>query len=230
MMRCIRLGTIAVACLLTAAASGCSSSTSGPGQAGGLSSTSLGGVSSPPVSASSASSQSTVTVTETRTSTPPAPSGPAACPNGLVIVSLYQAPTQLHQNSGLTLEFRLPHPSATASCTLYGYPGVDAHFKCPPSCHNATVVSAVRTPRGYFGGLASGSNTPKTVVLSSTTPAFAVVEGPSAEPGGVVCEQFDALTVTPPNTFKTTNLPLNPALLACGVDVHPVTTHPNGNG
>jgi hypothetical protein len=102
----------------------------------------------------------------------------------------------------------------TAACTLTGYPGVDSGAGGP-------LVHAERTLTGYMGGI-RGSDTPPTITVSESQPAYAVVEGVAvdAQDPYRVCPTYTDLRVTPPDTTETVTVPIH--FDTCPLEVHPV--------
>jgi hypothetical protein len=75
--------------------------------------------------------------------------------------------------------------SGTAACTLTGYPGVDSGAGGP-------LVHAERTLTGYMGGI-RGSDTPPTITVSESQPAYAVVEGVAVDAQDPYCRSIQSM-------------------------------------
>jgi DNA-binding beta-propeller fold protein YncE len=130
-------------------------------------------------------------------------------------------------HEGLPLLFRNVSPGP---CIIFGYPGVAAL-----NSKGRQVVQAVRTPRGYLGGLGNGQAKWPVVELSSGQYASALVEGDQDTTGSSSsCPSFPALLVTPPDTstsvvVSTAGIP--GGLSGCStIYVHPVVAGTSGLG
>lgn len=99
-------------------------------------------------------------------------------------------------------------------CTLTGYPSVDSGAGGP-------AIHAEPTPRGYMGGLPAGVDEPPSVVLSVSTQAQSIVEGPAVDPDGNGCPTYTDLRVSPPDINDTFTVPAT--VQTCQLQVHPVT-------
>jgi DNA-binding beta-propeller fold protein YncE len=128
-------------------------------------------------------------------------------------------------HEGLTLLFRNVSPGP---CVIFGYPGVAAL-----NSKGQQAVQAVRTPRGYLGGLANGQAKWPVVELSSGQYASALVEGDQDTTGSSSsCPSYPALLVTPPDT--TTSVRVSTASISGGLSgcstiyVHPVVSGTSG--
>ena len=113
-----------------------------------------------------------------------------------------------------------------STCTLTGYPGVDAI-----SAHGKRLVSARRTKRGYLGGLKQGQGIPN-VRLTRGKTASALLEYVDGPIAGLRCPKVAAFKVTPPNAFVSVRL--SPHGLSserlCQVQIHPVVAGRTGQG
>jgi hypothetical protein len=111
----------------------------------------------------------------------------------------------------VTLMFSLA-PGA-APCTLTGYPGVDSGAGGP-------LIHATRTLSGFMGGVRT--ETPPTITLSPSQPAYAVVEGVGFDRRDVnrSCPTYTDLQVTPPDTTDTVTVPAR--IDTCELQIHPV--------
>jgi hypothetical protein len=134
---------------------------------------------------------------------------PPPCSSGQVQVS-----NSGHQSASghreVTLMFSLA-PGA-GPCTLTGYPGVDSGAGGP-------LVHADRTLSGFMGGVRT--ETPPTITLSPSQPAYAVVEGVGFDiKTGSGCPTYTDLQVTPPDTIQTVTVPAS--IDTCELQIHPV--------
>jgi hypothetical protein len=134
----------------------------------------------------------------------------APCSTGQVVVTAGEHSSGMGHR-GLMLIFSLA-PGAQP-CTLTGYPGVDSGAGGPP-------VHAERTLFGYMGGIRT--DVPPTVTVTASQPAYAVVEGDTANPdGNFKCPSYTDLRVTAPDTTQTVTVPQG-IDGACHLEVHPV--------
>jgi Protein of unknown function (DUF4232) len=99
-------------------------------------------------------------------------------------------------------------------CTLNGYPVVDTDAGGPP-------IHAQPTLRGYMGGLPTGVTAPRTVTLSISQQAQAIVEGMATDGGGNPCPTYTDLSVNLPLVQRTFTVPAT--IEACQLQVHPIT-------
>ncbi len=112
------------------------------------------------------------------------------------------------------------------TCRLRGYPGVDGL-----DASGRAVVHAVRTPRGYLGGLGTVSSAMPIVALRPGQAGLSLVEGVDIPQGkATFCPSYRSLLVTPPGERQAVRLPAT--LPGCAsIEVHPVvpgTTGPFG--
>jgi hypothetical protein len=102
-------------------------------------------------------------------------------------------------------------------CTITGYPGVD-------SAAGGPLIHATRTLSrfGFMGGVRT--DTPPTVAVSPSQPAYAVVEGVGFDPRDVdrSCPNYTELRVTPPDTTDTATVATH--INTCEFQVHPVNS------
>jgi Protein of unknown function (DUF4232) len=106
------------------------------------------------------------------------------------------------------------HGSAT--CRLYGYPGVAAL-----DSHDTQIAQATRTTSGYLGGLGSGRTAPN-VDLATGQSASAMVEALAFNANdGSACTAYAGLLVTPPNETRSTKLGW-PSDGCSDLQIHPV--------
>jgi hypothetical protein len=135
---------------------------------------------------------------------------PPACASGQVQVSNGGEQAAAGHRRVL-LAFSLA-PGA-APCTLTGYPAVNSGAGGP-------LLHADWTLFGYMGG--ARTETPPTVTVSPSQPAYAVVEGAAidaADPNRK-CPTYTDLQVIPPDTTDAFTVPA--AIDTCGLQVHPV--------
>lgn len=163
------------------------------------------------------------------TSTPAssAPSTPSSLPTGFPRCSSAQLAISLGQRgAGLGHEGAaiLFENTGRTECSLSGYPGV---VVLGP--HGTQVGQAQRTPRGYLGGMETGSATPPVVDLPPGALASAFVEGTDVPEGTAVsCPTYPALLVTPPTA--TSSVRLTVSLPGCSaIQVHPIVSGTNGS-
>ena len=106
-----------------------------------------------------------------------------------------------------------------ATCTIYGYPGLDAL--------NSTaqvLAHAQRTMRGFAGG----AHTEATVTVTSGHYASASVEWMNFNPvNGHSCTFSTSVATTPANTTHTVHLPVSVSV--CSLQVHPTVLGTSGN-
>jgi hypothetical protein len=138
-----------------------------------------------------------------------------ACGNSSLAVT--RAPSQGAAGHGaFDLLFRnVSH----GTCTLYGYPGLDAL-----DGHGHVLAHARRTLRGYMGG-------PGAVHTVSVAPghfASATVEWLNFKPATAGHCTFSAsVATTPANTTHTVHLPVSVSI--CALQVHPTVAGTTGN-
>lgn len=140
-----------------------------------------------------------------------APTDLEPCPAGQVTVTA-AGPEAAVGHRGVTLIFAAA--PGVAPCTLSGYPKVQSGSGGPP-------ITAQPTPRGYMGGLPSGSDAQPTVTLSPSQRAEAVVDGMAVNAAGDPCPSYTELSVTPPG--GTEPVMVAAAIDSCQLQVHPVT-------
>jgi hypothetical protein len=110
------------------------------------------------------------------------------------------------------------------TCTMTGYPGVAG-----ASVGGADLYDLPRSPRGMYGGLPPGTDTPPLLVLGYQTTVSAVVEWSDVPSGAAMsCPSYPHMLITPPNTFFTVNFPT--PLHGCDLTVHPVVSGKGGGG
>jgi len=141
----------------------------------------------------------------------------SACGNSAVAVgaSATQGATG-HGNLILTFKNRSSH-----SCSLYGYPGLDALDR---SGH--VLRHAQRTLSGFTGGSTHGL---RTIVLAPGRYASADVEWMNFHPTtGTACRFSAAIAVTPAGTTHTVHF--GRSVSVCSLQVHPTVAGRTGNG
>jgi hypothetical protein len=106
-----------------------------------------------------------------------------------------------------------------STCSLRGYPGVDALGP-----HGGVLAHARRTLNGFTGG----ASAVRTIVLHSWQTASADLEWHNFNfKTSGSCRFSTTIAVTPPNTFKTFHRKLS--VSACGLQIHPVVKGTTGN-
>lgn len=175
-----------------------------------------------PTSPAASSTPTTSAVTSTGAPVPPtsAHSTTGSVGNGCSAAQLQVAGGPLPGGSaaghtGVLLTFT---NHSTATCTLFGYPGVAG-----VNSSGSQIAQATRTLNGYLAGCRC--TTPQTVTLAPGAVASATTEG---NVGSGQCDQFTALLVTPPNTATSTRIDMVPH--SCGFTVHPVVAGSTGSG
>lgn len=150
-----------------------------------------------------------------------APAAPAlaapACGNAALAVraSAEQGATG-HANFVLLFRNR-----TTQTCTLFGYPGLDAL-----NAKGKVIAHAKRTLHGFTGGSTHGI---QTVVVHPGHFASADVEWLNFNPvTGGTCTFSHSVAATPANTSHTVRLPRSVSV--CGLQVHPTVAGKTGNG
>jgi len=114
--------------------------------------------------------------------------------------------------------------TSSATCSLYGYPGVAALDSA-----GKQVAQARRTLNGWSGGIAPGQS-PQVVNLAPRESASAIVEGtdiPVANDTSL-CHSYPKLLVTPPNTERS--VVEDGTFGSCsGIQVHPIVAGETGS-
>lgn len=105
------------------------------------------------------------------------------------------------------------------TCSLRGYPGVDALGP-----RGGVLAHARRTLHGFTGG----ASVVRTIVLRSWQVASADLEWMNFGPNGTSCRFSHSIAVTPGNTFRTVRFPLSVSV--CDLQIHPTVEGPTGNG
>jgi hypothetical protein len=137
-----------------------------------------------------------------------------ACNGALVHVS-HTAPQGAMGTSAMVLRFR---NISQSTCSLYGYPGLDALRT------NGTVLAhAKRVKDGSVGG----ARRIRTIVLQPNRVASASVQWYNFNPvTGAACAFSAKIAVTPANTSTTTQFPVS--VSRCGLQVHPTVAGKGG--
>ena len=111
--------------------------------------------------------------------------------------------------------------TSAATCTVYGYPGLDA---LNSSGH--AIAHATRTLSGFAGGSPSGIHT---VTVAPSHFASATVEWMNFNPvTSGPCTFSASVAATPANTSHTVQL--NRQVSVCALQVHPTVAGFSGNG
>lgn len=142
------------------------------------------------------------------------PAAVAACQGALIHVS-HTAPEGAMGTSAMVLRFR---NISQSTCSLYGYPGLDALRS------NGTVLAhAKRVKEGSVGG----APRIRTIVLQPNRVASASVQWYNFNPTtGGACAFSAKIAVTPANTSTTTNFSVG--VSKCGLQVHPTVAGKGG--
>ena len=137
-----------------------------------------------------------------------------ACGNSSLAVTNAPAQGATGHGSAVLLFRNVTH----ASCTLYGYPGLDAI-----SSTGHVLAHATRTLSGFAGG----PGVEKTITLAPLQWASAVVEWMNFNPStSGACTFGAAVNSTPPNTTHTVKLPIKTSI--CSLQIHPVQLGTDG--
>jgi hypothetical protein len=148
-----------------------------------------------------------------------APAGAASTPscNGSLIALSHSHVDGATGHGNVILQFK---NISQSTCTLRGYPGVDARSR-----NGDTLAHARRTLHGFTGG----TSKVRTIVLHSFQVASADLEWLNFKPnGGGSCRFSHSIAVTPPNTTKTFHRTVS--VSACDLQIHPVVKGKSGNG
>jgi hypothetical protein len=147
-----------------------------------------------------------------------APAGAAAVPSCRgALIAVSHTPAQGAMGHGnLVLRFK---NISQHTCSLRGYPGVDALGP-----HGGVLAHARRTVNGYTGG----ASAVRTIVLHSWQTASADLEWLNFKPRtGGDCRFSHSIAVTPPNTSRTSYRQVS--VSACNLQIHPVVKGLTGN-
>jgi hypothetical protein len=136
-----------------------------------------------------------------------------SCQGELIHVT-HTAPEGAMGTSAMVLRFR---NISQSTCSLYGYPGLDALR------NNGTVLAhAKRVKNGSVGG----ARKIRTIVLQPNHLASASVQWHNFNATGGACAFSAKIAVTPANTSTTTRFPVSVA--KCGLQVHPTVAGKGG--
>jgi hypothetical protein len=113
----------------------------------------------------------------------------------------------------VTLRFR---NISQATCSLRGYPGLDALRK-----NGHLLAHAKRSLHGM-----GGAHKVKTIVLKPYRLASAEAEWSNFGAGGTDCAASHSIAVTAPNTARTVHFKVR--VTKCGLKIHPVVTGKTG--
>jgi hypothetical protein len=116
-------------------------------------------------------------------------------------------------HSVLILRFR---NVSSHTCSLFGYPGLDAL-----DAHGNVMKSATRSLTGI-----TGTHAEETIVVAPAHRASAAVEWQNFRDDGSDCPFSSSIAATPPNTTKTVQFPV--AVSVCHLKVHPVVAGGTG--
>lgn len=138
-----------------------------------------------------------------------------ACGNTAIAVS-YVHPQGAAGHGSFVLHFR---NASAHTCSLYGYPGLDALNSA-----GHVIAHAARTMRGYAGG----AHVKAPVNITPAHYASATVEWMNFNPTtGGPCAFSKSVATTPPNTTHTVHLPVSVSV--CSLQVHPTVAGTSGN-
>jgi hypothetical protein len=148
------------------------------------------------------------------------PSGAEAAPipscKGALIAVSHNQQQGATGHGNVVLRFR---NISQHTCSLRGYPGVDALGP-----RGGVLAHARRTLHGFTGG----ASAVRTIVLRSWQVASADLEWMNFGPNGTSCRISHSIAVTPANTFRTVHFPLSVSV--CDLQIHPTVKGPTGNG
>jgi hypothetical protein len=142
---------------------------------------------------------------------------PAAVPacRGALIHIAHTVPEGAMGTSAMVLRFR---NISQSTCSLYGYPGLDALR------NNGTVLAHAKRVRD---GSVGGARRIRTIVLEPNHLASASVQWYNFNPTtGGACAFSAKIAVTPANTSTTTKFPVS--VSKCGLQVHPTVAGKGG--
>jgi hypothetical protein len=147
----------------------------------------------------------------------PGPAGAAPVPSckGALIALSHSQPQGATGHGNVVLRFK---NISQSTCSLRGYPGVDALGP-----HGGVLKHARRTLHGFTGG----TSAVRTIVLHSFQTASADLEWMNFGANGHNCRFSHSIAVTPPNTVKTFHRPVS--VSACNLQIHPVVRGLSGN-
>lgn len=142
------------------------------------------------------------------------PAAVPSCDGGLVHVT-HTAPQGAMGTSAMVLRFR---NIGQSTCSLHGYPGLDALRR-----DGSVLAHAKRVMDGSVGG----ARRIRTIVLQPNQVASASVQWYNFNPTtGGSCAFSAKIAVTPANTSTTTKFPVS--VSRCGLQVHPTVAGKGG--
>ena len=138
-----------------------------------------------------------------------------ACGNAAVAVS-YTHPQGATGHGSFVLRFK---NVSAHTCSLYGYPGLDAL-----NSTGHVLAHAARTMRGFAGG----AHVKAPVNIAAAHYGSATVEWMNFNPTtSGTCAFSKSVATTPPNTTHTVHLPVSVSV--CSLQVHPTVAGTSGN-
>ncbi len=137
----------------------------------------------------------------------PAGAAPAPSCKGALLNITHSRPQGAAGHGFVTLRFR---NISQATCSLRGYPGLDALKK-----NGSVLAHAKRSLHGQ-----GGAHRVRTIVLNPNRMASAVAEWSNFGKGGTDCARSHSIAVTPPNTSRTVHFKVQ--VTKCGLEIHPV--------
>jgi hypothetical protein len=138
-----------------------------------------------------------------------------ACGNSS-LTTTYAPPQGATGHGSFVLRFK---NTSHSTCSLYGYPGLDALNGA-----GHVLAHAQRTLRGFAGG----AHVEKTVTLTPAHWASATVEWMNFNPvTSGNCTFSHSVATTPANTTHTVHLPVSVSI--CRLQVHPTVAGLSGN-
>jgi hypothetical protein len=138
-----------------------------------------------------------------------------ACGNSAVAVS-YTHPQGATGHGSFVLRFK---NVSAHTCSLYGYPGLDALNSA-----GHVLAHAARTMHGFAGG----AHVKAAVNISPAHYGSATVEWMNFNPvTSGACTFSKSVATTPPNTTHTVHLPVSVSV--CSLQVHPTVAGTSGN-
>ncbi|HEY2297270.1 MAG TPA: DUF4232 domain-containing protein [Jatrophihabitans sp.] len=146
-----------------------------------------------------------------------APAGAAPVPScqGALIALSHNQPQGAAGHANVILRYK---NISQSTCSLRGYPGLDALGP-----HGGVLAHATRTLHGFTGG----TSAVRTIVLHSFQTASADLEWANFGADGHDCRFSASIATTPPNTSKTFHRPVSVSV--CSLQVHPVVRGLTGN-
>lgn len=149
------------------------------------------------------------------TGTGPAGAAVPSCGNTSLRVN-HSATQGATGHSNMVLWFR---NITSSTCSLYGYPGLDALGP-----QGGVLAHAQRTLHGFTGG----ASAERTIVLTPNALASSDVEWHNFNfSTGGPCTFSSSIATTPPNTSHTVHYPVSVSV--CGLEIHPTVAGSTGN-